>query len=141
MAKSRRISAPKLKVPVIYKHNGITITYVSRMNSELMPEFKRVVEHITAAQLQLTRLRSPNPAVAAALFQLKACSKSLPENSQPKLVAERIATLSYIMEDTIAILAKLSNSNVDPLKKARFLLRFGQTPKQRDVTPVEATEA
>jgi hypothetical protein len=141
VAKAKRKTASKIKIPVIYSHGKDHVVYVARLPGELLAEHRRVVFCLDKALHQLKLLRSPHPAVAAARVQLEQCDCSLPEQPTHYEIAKRIATLSFIMADTLQILAALSNSNVERLKEARFQLTFGQTPKQRDLTPVEATEA
>ncbi len=140
MAKAKRKTASKIKVPVIYSHGKDHVVYVARLPGELLAEHKRVVFCLGKALHQLKLLRSPNPAVAAARAQLESCDCALPEHATHYEIAKRIAVLSFIMADTFQILAAMSNSNIERLKEARFQLTFGQTPKQRDLTPVESTE-
>ncbi len=141
MARAKRKTASKIKIPVIYSHGKDHIIYVARLPAELAAEHARVVVCLGKALHQLKLLRSPHPAVATARTQLEHCDCQLPEQATHYDIAKRIATLSFTMADTFQILAALSNSNVDRLKEARFQLTFGQTPKQRDLTPVEATES
>jgi len=139
MRRSNRAKpASKIKIPVSYSHGDVKVVYVARLPGDLRNEHKRMVFCMQMALRQLKLLRSPHPAVAAARLQLENCDVSLPTTSTHQEVAQRLAILSYTFEDTVKILAALSNSKIARLTEARFQLTFGQTPKQRELAPVEA---
>jgi len=130
------------KISVVYNAQGRYIEYVGRTPSELLPEYKRVCAAVdSCARITKTLLRSPHPAVRAAYYQLLNCDVSIPEPPTNQNIADAIARVSYTLEDTMLILAKISNSNIEPLRELRFHLTYGQTPKKRDRNDIIITRA
>lgn len=120
------------KLPVIYKDSKVRIVYVSRSPEELFPEAVRIYSAVQVALRHLHLLRrSPHAAIHAAEWQL-ANVVAPPAWATTPLLVDYISTTSYLMEDTLNILATIKHSTIEELQQARFLLTYGQTPKKRD---------
>jgi len=129
MAKRR---APK-KVDIIYNDGKNRIEYVARPPSELRRELERVQTRILRAiRILSTMKRIRHIVLRSASFQLRHCLRELSKDASHEEVAEEIARLSFLMEDTLGILGRLSHCRIANLEEARFELRYGQTHKKRD---------
>ena len=128
MARRKRAN----KLPIVYRSGSSKVVYVSRAPDELFTEAKRVWGSIQVALRQLKALkRTRHSALRGAVWQLSQVEPPLKEANTASLV-DYIATVSYLMEDSISMLATLKNSKIDELEEARFHLTYGQTPKKRD---------
>lgn len=131
MAKRKR--TPARKIPVRYNDGTTDIDYVARTPSELRDELQRVQEAILEAARILSRLhRTRHIVIKTARFQLEHALRNLPNDSTDEDIAAELARLSYLMEDTLNILNKLTHCRISYLKQARFKLTYGQTPKRRE---------
>lgn len=128
MARRKRTN----KLPIIYKNGATKVVYVSRAPDELLTEAKRMYGCIQVALRQLKSLkRTRHAALKGAVWQLTQVEEPSAGESIASLV-DYIAVVSYLMEDSLAMLASLKNSKIDELEEARFNLTYGQTPKKRD---------
>ncbi len=124
--------APK-KVRVYFEGDRGLIEYVPRAPSDLRPELERVQADIRLTLRILHRARRyRHVAVSTARFQLENCLRDTPAGASDEWLADEIARLSYVMEDTLGILNRLKHSRMHYLEEARFRLTYGQTPKKRD---------
>lgn len=130
--RKKRRSGPK-KIPIVYQSGTQTIEYVGKTSSELRPEYARVRDAIHRALRVLSRLRRLRQIVlVSARFQLNEALRELPEDASDEQVADEIARLSFVMQDTFDVLAKLEHSRTPFIQEARFILTYGQTPRKRE---------
>jgi hypothetical protein len=109
------------------------VDYVDRTEPELRQELARVQQAVSDGARMLTPiLRIRNPVIVSAYTQLRYVLQSLPPDAPPEQMADEIARLSYVMEQTVELLDTLSNSRVNNLQEARFTLTYGRAPKKRD---------
>ncbi len=127
-----RRQGPK-KFEVNYRNGDSTVEYVARTAVELRVELRRVQRHIQEAVRALATLkRVRHCVIMSASFQLKHAIHKLPDDVSDEAIAQEIARLSFLMEDTLVLLNRLTNCRVSNLEAVRFLLTYGQTPKKRD---------
>ena len=133
MATKRPRSVPR-RIPVIYSDGVVRVEYVARAPSELSVEFRRVQRHILETiRILSTMKRIRHHIIKSARFQLSQAIREFePGTCTEDAIAAEIARLSYLMEDTLNILNRLSCCRVANLEAARFKLTYGQTPKKRD---------
>ena len=116
---------------------GDVIRYVDRREEDLLPEYIRVRTAILDAvriinSRSLKRLK--NVVLDITRFQLTNSLKPISDTATAQELVAEITRLSFIMEDAVKTLARLSNSRVDHLQDLRFRLTYGQTPRRRDLT-------
>lgn len=131
MARRRR----KVKKVVIkYDDGSVYRNYVGKTSSELRPEIERILESIRIVLRILTRLRrTRHPVIITSRFQLLNGIRELSlDDMTDEEIANEIARLSYLMEDTLSQLNKLEHSRTHHLEEARFRLTYGQTPQKRE---------
>jgi hypothetical protein len=131
MGRLRRV--PK-KFPIRWTNaDGSTIEYVDRAESELRAELERVRDHGFRAAKVLSRIRTGRHVViVAARFELEHCQRVVPDDASSAWLSAEIARLSYVYQQTLELLNRLSNSRIHWLEETRFLLTYGQTPKKRE---------
>jgi hypothetical protein len=118
---------------IVYDNGIVKVDFVGRIAKELPKEFERVKLSIVKSIRLLAYLkRSPHPAIKAATFQLENAVRPIDANNMQD-IADEIARLSFIMADTVTLLATLSNSEIEQLQRLRFELTYGQTPKKREL--------
>jgi hypothetical protein len=130
MAKRRRST---VKVPIRFRLGDITVEYVSRAEDQVWNEYCRVRNAVLDATRILNLLkRIRHPVLVTARVQLAHVLDDVQEDAELDVVAAEIARLSYVMDDTVTVLAGLKHCRVPHLQAARFALTYGQTPKKRD---------
>lgn len=121
------------KYRVCYSDTQTTINYVDRTATELRSELERVQAAVlSGVRILAGILRLRNALIIGAYVQLKHCLREIPATAAPEEVAMEIARLSHIMGVLVESLNKLSNSRINNLQEARFILTYGQTPKKRE---------
>ncbi len=124
---------PPTKFAVRYVNGTETVDYVDRTESELRQELHRVQQAISnGTRMLVPILRVRHPVIVSAYTQLRHVLADMPADAPPEQVADEIARLSYVMEQTVELLDTLSNSRVNNLQEARFTLTYGRAPKKRD---------
>jgi len=131
MAKRKRSAANK--IPVHYGDGTVAIEYVPRTPPELRAELSRVQRNIRETIRILSTLkRIRHHVIKSVRFQLDQALHKLPDDAADEDVAAEIARLSYLMEDTLNMLNRLTQCRIANIEKARFKLTYGQTPKKRE---------
>lgn len=124
----------QFKICIRFTSPEETIEYISKTPDELWVEYERILQAIKDALRALSRIRFVrNIVIATAQLQLQSAVRPLPEDISDEELAKEIARLSKLMEDTIKILSRLSNSRTQWLEEARFILTYGQTPKKKEM--------
>jgi len=132
MAKRRKRS-PAKAVQISYHNGDVVVHYVARAPSEVRKEYARVLEAVNTALRGLKRLkRIRHDVIVSARFQLANSVHPVPVDATPEHLADEVGRLSYVMEDTHALLGRLKNSRLPLLEEIRFTLTYGQTPKRKD---------
>jgi len=130
--RKKKKAGPK-KIPIRYVDGNEHVEYVPRTSKELKTELERIQLAIRRALRVLSKLRRKRHIVLVTVrFQLRNCLKEIVNDASDEAVADEIARLSYVMEDTVMLLEHLKHSRIPCLEEARFLLTYGQTPKQRE---------
>lgn len=128
----KKRSSPK-KVAIVYNDGQNRVEYVAKPPSGLRPELERVQFNILQAIRMLNTMRRIRHIVLrTASFQLSHSIRELPKDAGDQEVADEIARLSFLMEDTLLILRRLTHCRIANLEETRFKLQYGQTPKKRD---------